>query len=70
MIDVREVKEMSKLYTTEEVAKILKYDVQTIRKLIREDKISAYKVGKEYRIEEKSIDRFIKGGNEKEDECK
>lgn len=50
---------MTKLYTTEEVAEILKYDVQTIRRLIREGKISAYKVGREYRIEEKDFKKFL-----------
>ena len=53
-------KGMTKLYTTEEVADILKYDVQTIRRFIREGKITAYKVGKEYRIKEEDLDIFLK----------
>lgn len=51
---------MTKLYTTEEISKILQYDVQTIRRLIREGKISAYKVGREYRIEEKDFKKYLK----------
>lgn len=51
---------MTKLYTTEEVAEILKYDVQTIRRFIREEKITAYKVGKEYRIKEEDLGIFLK----------
>lgn len=53
-------KGMTKLYTTEEVAEILKYDVQTIRRFIREEKITAYKVGKEYRIKEEDLEIFLK----------
>lgn len=51
---------MTKLYTTEEVAEILKYDVQTIRRFIREGKLSAHKIGKEYRIEEEDFEVLLK----------
>lgn len=52
---------MEKLYTTEEIADILNYDVQTIRRFIREGKIPAYKVGKEYRVEENHLKKYLKG---------
>lgn len=56
---------MEKLYTTEEIADILNYDVQTIRRLIREGKIKAYKAGKEYRVEENDLKKYL--GKEVED---
>ncbi|MDN6291757.1 MAG: helix-turn-helix domain-containing protein [Tetragenococcus halophilus] len=56
---------MEKLYTTEEIAYILNYDVQTIRRLIREGKIKAYKAGKEYRVEENDLKKYL--GKEVED---
>lgn len=51
---------MTKLYTTEEVAEILKYDVQTIRRFIREGKLPGHKIGKEYRIQEEDFEFFLK----------
>ncbi|NLY38473.1 MAG: helix-turn-helix domain-containing protein [Firmicutes bacterium] len=46
-------------YTVEEVAGILKTTEHTIRKYIRNGQLSAYKVGKAWRIEKKDLGLFL-----------
>ena len=46
-------------YTVEEVAKTLKTTNDTIRKYIRCGQLSAYKVGKAWRVEEKDLQNFL-----------
>lgn len=48
------------IYTVIEVAEILKLDIETIRRYIYAKKIKAYKVGKEWRIEEDDLMEFIR----------
>lgn len=50
-----------KFYTVNEVASILQYDVQTIRRKIREKNIKAVKIGKEYRVSQAELDRILRG---------
>lgn len=47
------------LYTTDEVAEILKMKVTTIRALIRDKKLPAIKIGTEYRISEEDLKNFL-----------
>jgi len=47
-------------YTAKELADILKMDVVTIYRKIRVGKLKAYKIGKEFRIEKKEFDKFLK----------
>ena len=49
------------LYTTKELAEILKYNEETIRVKIRKGKIKAVKIGGEYRITEEEVERLKKG---------
>lgn len=49
-----------RFYTVEEIAKILKVNKMTIYRHIKAKKITAYKVGKDYRIEKKELGRFLK----------
>lgn len=55
-------------YTPEQVADKLHFTVRTIYKLIRDEKLPASKIGREYRISEEQLDRFMKsqevGGKE------
>ena len=48
-----------KTYTTEEVANILKFTVVTIKRLIYKNEIHAVKVGGQWRIPSKEIDRLL-----------
>ena len=45
--------------TVEETAKILKVTKMTIYRYIKAGKLTAYKVGKDYRIKKQEFDRFI-----------
>ena len=47
------------LMTTEEVAKVLRVHAETIRRYIREGRIEAVRVGKQWCIEPKSIKKFV-----------
>ena len=51
---------MEKLYTTEEVAGLLKVSVITIRRYIKSGKLKASKIGKDYRIKESDIESLLK----------
>lgn len=52
-----------KLYTPTEVGEIMKVkNVQTIYRYIRAGKLKAAKYGKEYRITEENLKRFIETG--------
>ena len=46
-------------YTAEEIANILGYNVMTIYRYIKAGKLSAYKVGKEFRIGKTDFDNFL-----------
>ena len=46
------------IYTTKEVAEILKYKHETIRKKCKSGEIKAVKIGKSYRISEEELERL------------
>lgn len=48
-------------YTVEEVAKALKLHPYTVRRLVREGKIPAFKVGGQWRFSKTQIDVLSKG---------
>ncbi len=55
-------KDLPKTYTAEEVAKVLNYkSVETIRRLIKNKKISAVRIGGRYVITEETLQRLLKG---------
>ena len=49
---------VGKLYTCEEISKYYRVPLNTVRFWIRNKKISAIKVGREYRISEDAIKEF------------
>lgn len=49
-----------KYYTAKELAKLLSLNVMTIYRYIRARKLSAHKIGKEFRIEQKEFEKFMK----------
>jgi excisionase family DNA binding protein len=49
------------VYTVEEVAGILKVSVQTVRKLIKEGKLKAFRVGLQLRVRKEDLDRYMGG---------
>ncbi len=47
------------VYTIEEVAKMLKVSQMTVRRLIDEGELEAFKVGNQWRITKEALDRFM-----------
>ncbi len=55
--------------TVKEIAEELKVEISTVQGWIREKKLIAYKVGRDYRIKRVDYDRFLKERRtDKEDE--
>lgn len=60
---------MERVYTVDEVAKILKVDPRTVRRWIAQGKIRSFKVGHEHRIRQRALDEVMQdGGTSKKDE--
>lgn len=52
----------SPVMTIEEAAEYLKAHPQTIYKMVREGRVQAAKVGREWRIHKETLDNYLKGG--------
>ena len=50
---------MDYYFTTKEISLLLKSPIQYIRKMIREQKIIAYKIGKQYVIKEQDLNNYL-----------
>lgn len=50
---------MKRIYTTDEVAELLKLDVRTIYRYIQEGRLRAAKMGRVYRISESQLEDFF-----------
>jgi putative resolvase len=48
-------------YTTQELADKLRVNIMTIYRYIKANKLRAYKIGKEFRIDKKEFNRFLEG---------
>ena len=48
------------LFTVEEVADMLKCDVETVRRWLREGQLQGVKLGRAWRVQKKDLDQFIK----------
>ena len=46
-------------FTVKEVAAKLKISIRTVRELIKSDKLPASRIGKEYRIRESDLEKFL-----------
>jgi len=46
-------------YTIKEIAKMLKIAYLTVYRWIQDDKLIAFKAGKQYRVKKEDLDRFI-----------
>ena len=56
--------ETTKVYTLEEIAEILHVTRRTLYTYIKEGKLRAVKVGKSWRVTQKSLDEFLSRGTE------
>ena len=49
----------TKLYNVDQISKILQINPQTTLRFIREGKIKAIKVGREYRVKESDLNEYL-----------
>ena len=52
-------KSMDYYFTTKEISLLLKTPIQYIRKMIREKRLIAYKVGRQYIIKEQDLNNYL-----------
>ena len=52
-------KSMDYYFTTKEISLLLKTPIQLIRKMIREKKIIAYKIGRQYVVKEQDLNNYL-----------
>lgn len=58
---------MDELLTTEDIAKELKYHIETVRKWIREGRLKAMRINKkEYRVKRSELERFLEEKQQEE----
>lgn len=50
---------IEKVYTTKEIAEMLKVSEQNIRIFIKQKKIKAIKIGKNYRVKESDLNQYL-----------
>jgi excisionase family DNA binding protein len=50
--------QLANLYTADEVAQLLSLHVKTVRRYLREGRLKAKRIGKEYRIAPADLDKF------------
>lgn len=50
---------MEEWLTLKEIATELKYHIETIREWVREGQLTAYKMGKDYRVKRSDLDKFL-----------
>ena len=50
---------MEYYFTTKEISLLLKTPIQFIRKMIREKRIIAYKVGRQYIVKEQDLNNYL-----------
>ncbi len=60
MISIDMMKSRPEFYRAEDLAEMLKVNIMTIYRYIKSGKIKAHKIGKEFRIDKKSFDDFLK----------
>jgi excisionase family DNA binding protein len=54
----------NKLLTVNEVAQILRVSNMTVYRLVKSKQLPAIRVGKNYRIKESDVDRYLSRGSE------
>lgn len=60
MMNTTMTKADKEFYKAEELADVLQVNIMTIYRYIKSGKLQAYKIGKEYRIDKKTFEDFLK----------
>ncbi len=50
---------MENLLTVKEVAELLRYSEETVKRKLRAGEIAGYKTGNEWRVEREAVNRFL-----------
>ncbi|MFA4880790.1 MAG: helix-turn-helix domain-containing protein [Candidatus Doudnabacteria bacterium] len=58
-------KDIKEFYTAKELADKLRVNIMTIYRYIKAGKLKAYKIGKEFRIEKKEFNKFLRKASTK-----
>ena len=53
------MKKLDEFYKAEDLAEKLKVNIMTIYRYIKAERLKAYKIGKEYRIDKAEFERFL-----------
>ena len=53
---------LDKLLTPEQVAERLQISIVTVKKWLTDGKLPGYKVGRQWRISEAELEKFVEGG--------
>ncbi len=59
MINSNMLDQQKEFYKAEELAELLQVNIMTIYRYIKAGKLQAYKIGKEYRIDKKTLEDFL-----------
>jgi len=51
-------------YTTEEIATLLKVDIETVRRWLRDGKLKGIKAGDSWRVAERELTAFLSNASE------
>jgi len=54
--------QMEKMYKLIEIAEMLNYNIETVRRKVRSGKINAVKFGGEYRVSESELKKYMQKG--------
>ena len=60
MMEIDMSDQQKEFYKADDLAKLLGVNIMTIYRYIKAGKLQAYKIGKEYRIDKKTFDEFLK----------
>jgi len=50
---------MDEYMSVKEIASLLKVNIVTVRRWVRDEKLPAFKLGKDYRITKKDLEKFL-----------
>jgi excisionase family DNA binding protein len=60
MLEVKDMEQVERMYSVNEVAEILHVSFRTIYRLMKVGKIQAVRVGRQWRIPRSEIEKYIK----------
>ncbi len=56
---MKKIMKEKEFYKAEDLSKLLEVNIMTIYRYIKADRLTAYKIGREFRIDRKEFNRFL-----------